>query len=93
MPYEEGQALRERLAREGELPITEAVRILRDVVDALTHAHKHNVVHRDIKPENILIHQGEALVAGFGIALTVSAAGGTRLTETGLSLCTPAYLS
>ena len=94
MPYVEGESLRDRLAREKQLPIDEAVRIAREVADALDYAHRHGVVHRDIKPENILLHDGRALVADFGIALAVSTAGGgTRMTETGMSLGTPHYMS
>ncbi len=93
MPYIEGESLRDRLAREKQLPIEEAIEITRAVASALDYAHRHNVVHRDIKPENILVHEGQALVADFGIALAVSAAGGHRLTETGLSLGTPHYMS
>ncbi|MGH7703027.1 MAG: protein kinase domain-containing protein [Gemmatimonadales bacterium] len=93
MPYVEGESLRERLTREKQLPIDDAVRIAREVASALDYAHRHNVVHRDIKPENILLHDGQALVADFGIALAVSSAGGTRMTETGMSLGTPHYMS
>jgi serine/threonine-protein kinase len=94
MPYEEGQSLREKLAREGELPIVEAVRILRDVVDALTHAHKHNVVHRDIKPDNVMLSDRHALVTDFGVAKAVSeATGAHKLTTEGVALGTPAYMS
>jgi tetratricopeptide (TPR) repeat protein/tRNA A-37 threonylcarbamoyl transferase component Bud32 len=94
MPYEEGQSLREKLAREGELPITEAVRILRDVVDALTHAHKHNVVHRDIKPDNVMLADRHALVTDFGVAKAVSEATGRHnLTTEGIALGTPAYMA
>jgi serine/threonine-protein kinase len=93
MPYVEGESLREKLNRETQLGIDEAVRIATDVADALDYAHQQDVIHRDIKPENILLQSGEALVADFGIALAVSAAGGTRLTETGLSLGTPHYMS
>src|SRR5665213_3054828 len=93
MPYVEGETLRTRLTRERQLPITDAVRIAREVASALDYAHRHNVVHRDIKPENILLHDGSALVADFGIALAISNAGGTRLTQTGLSLGTPQYMS
>jgi tetratricopeptide (TPR) repeat protein/tRNA A-37 threonylcarbamoyl transferase component Bud32 len=94
MPYEEGQSLREKLAREGELPIAEAVRILRDVVDALTHAHKHNVVHRDIKPDNVMLSGRHALVTDFGVAKAVSeATGRQKLTTEGIALGTPTYMS
>ena len=93
MPYVEGEAPRTRLAREKQLPVAEAVRIATEVADALDYAHRHKVVHRDIKPENILLHDGRALVADFGIALAVSSAGGTRMTETGMSLGTPHYMS
>ncbi len=94
MPYEEGQSLRDRLAHEGELPITEAVRILRDVVDALAHAHKHGVVHRDIKPDNVLLSERHALVTDFGVAKAVSeATGAQKLTTEGVALGTPAYMS
>ena len=94
MPYEEGQSLRDRLAHEGELPITEAVRILRDVADALAHAHKHGVVHRDIKPDNVLLSERHALVTDFGVAKAVSEATGTQqLTTEGVALGTPAYMS
>ncbi len=93
MPYVEGETLRDRLNRETQLGVDEAVRITREVADALDYAHRHGVVHRDIKPENILLHDGRPMVADFGIALAVSAAAGGRMTETGLSLGTPHYMS
>jgi tRNA A-37 threonylcarbamoyl transferase component Bud32/Tol biopolymer transport system component len=93
MPYIEGETLRTRLDREKQLGIEEAVRITREVADALDYAHRHGVIHRDIKPENILLHDGRPMVADFGIALAVSAAAGGRMTETGLSLGTPHYMS
>jgi serine/threonine-protein kinase len=94
MPYIEGESLRDHLTRERQLPVDDAIRIAREVADALTYAHGHGVIHRDIKPENILLHGGHALVADFGIALAVSRSdGGTRMTETGMSLGTPHYMS
>ncbi len=94
MPYVEGESLRDRIRREKQLPVDDAVRITREVADALDYAHRHGVVHRDIKPENILLHDGRAQVADFGIALAVSRSeGGTRMTETGMSLGTPHYMS
>ena len=93
MPYIEGETLRQKLERERQLGIDEAVRIAREVADALDYAHRHGVIHRDIKPENILLHDGRPMVADFGIALAVSAAAGGRMTETGLSLGTPHYMS
>jgi len=93
MPYIEGESLRDRISRERQLPVDEAVSIASAVAGALDYAHRHEVVHRDIKPENILLHDGEPMVADFGIALAISAAGGGRLTETGLSLGTPHYMS
>jgi tetratricopeptide (TPR) repeat protein/tRNA A-37 threonylcarbamoyl transferase component Bud32 len=94
MPYVEGQSLRDKLAKEGELPIAETVRILRDVVDALSHAHKHNVVHRDIKPDNVMLTERHALVTDFGVAKAVSeATGRQKLTTEGVALGTPAYMS
>jgi len=92
MPYVEGVSVRERLNREKQLSITESVRIATEVASALDYAHRRGVIHRDIKPENILLHDGQALVADFGIALAVSTAG-TRMTETGMSLGTPHYMS
>ena len=93
MPFVEGESLRDRLVREKQLPIPDAVRIASEVASALDYAHRHGVIHRDIKPENILLHDGQALVADFGIALAVSQAGGARITETGMSLGTPYYMS
>ena len=93
MPYVAGESLRVQLERETQLAVDDAVRIAREVASALDYAHRHGVVHRDIKPENILIHENQALVADFGIALAVSAAGGPRMTQTGLSLGTPAYMA
>jgi TolB-like protein/predicted Ser/Thr protein kinase len=93
MPYVQGESLRDRLDREKVLPVDEAVRIVRQVAGALDFAHRQGVVHRDIKPENILFHDGEALLADFGIALAVSEAGGERLTGTGLSIGTLKYMS
>jgi len=93
MPYIQGETLRAKLDREVQLGIDEAVKITTEVADALQYAHEHGVIHRDIKPENILLHDGRVMVADFGIALAVSAAGGGRMTETGLSLGTPHYMS
>jgi serine/threonine-protein kinase len=93
MPYVEGDSLRDRLDREKQLPIDEAVRIAGGIAEALQAAHDDGVIHRDIKPANILLRKGTPLVADFGVALAVSAAGGGRLTETGLSLGTPYYMS
>ncbi len=93
MPYVEGETLRSKLDRETQLGIEEAVKITTDVADALDYAHRHGIIHRDIKPENILLHDGRPMVADFGIALAVSAAAGGRMTETGLSLGTPHYMS
>jgi serine/threonine-protein kinase len=94
MPFVEGESLRARLLREKQLPVDDAVRIAREVADALDYAHRHGVIHRDIKPENILLHDGRAMVADFGIALAAARSeGGTRMTETGMSLGTPHYMS
>ncbi|MBA3340605.1 MAG: protein kinase [Gemmatimonadaceae bacterium] len=93
LPYVRGESLRGKLNREKQLGVDEALSIVRQVASALDYAHGHGVVHRDIKPENILLHEGEAMLADFGIALAVSEAGGNRLTETGLSLGTPQYMS
>jgi eukaryotic-like serine/threonine-protein kinase len=93
MPLVTGETLRTRMDRERQLSISEAVRIAREVAGALDYAHRQNVIHRDVKPENILLHDGSALVADFGIALAVQSAGGARMTQTGLSLGTPQYMS
>jgi serine/threonine-protein kinase len=93
MPFVEGESLRDRLRREKQLPIEEALRITREVADALGYAHDRGVVHRDIKPENILLERGHAVVADFGVARAVTAAGNVRLTQTGLAVGTPAYMS
>jgi eukaryotic-like serine/threonine-protein kinase len=93
MPYVEGESLRHRLDREKQLPVDEAVRITVAVANALDYAHQHGVIHRDLKPENILLQHGQPVVADFGIALAVSNAGGARVTQTGLSLGTPQYMS
>ena len=94
MPFVEGESLRDRLNREHQLPVDEAVRIAREVADALGYAHAAGIIHRDIKPENILLHGGHAMVADFGIALAASRTeGGSRMTETGMSLGTPFYMA
>jgi len=93
MPYIDGETLRQRLDRETQLGVEEAVRVATEIADALDHAHAQDVIHRDIKPENILLANGRPMVADFGIALAVSAAAGGRMTETGLSLGTPHYMS
>ena len=93
MPFIQGETVRDKLNRETQLGIDDAVRIAVDVADALEYAHSKGVIHRDIKPENILLHEGRPMVADFGIALAVSAAAGGRMTETGLSLGTPHYMS
>ncbi len=93
MPFVEGETLRDRLDREKQLPVPDALRFAGEVASALDYAHRHGVVHRDIKPENILIHDNQALVADFGIALAASKASGARMTETGMSLGTPHYMS
>ena len=93
MPYVEGETLRTKLDREAQLGIDASVKLVSEIADALDYAHRHGVVHRDIKPENILIHDGRPMVADFGIALAVTAAAGGRMTETGLSLGTPHYMS
>ena len=93
MPYVKGESLRHRLEREQQLPIDEALGITRQIASALDHAHAQDVIHRDVKPENILLYEGEAMVADFGIALATSAAAGERLTQTGLAVGTPEYMS
>jgi serine/threonine-protein kinase len=93
MPFVEGETLRDKLTRERQLGVDEAIALTKAVASALDYAHRHGVIHRDIKPENILLHDGQPVVADFGIALAVSHAGGTRLTETGLSVGTPHYMS
>jgi serine/threonine-protein kinase len=93
MPYVEGESLRDRLNRERQLSIADAVRITSQVAGALEYAHRRQVLHRDIKPENILLHEGQALVADFGIALALRKAGGERFTQTGISVGTPQYMS
>ncbi len=93
MPFIEGESLRERLNREKQLPVGDATRIATEVAGALDYAHRKGIIHRDIKPENILLHDGRALVADFGIALAAANTGGTRMTETGMSLGTPHYMS
>jgi eukaryotic-like serine/threonine-protein kinase len=93
MPFIDGETLRTKLDRETQLGVDESVRIATAIADALDYAHRHGVIHRDIKPENILLHEGRPVVADFGIALAVSAAAGGRMTETGLSLGTPHYMS
>ncbi len=93
MPFIDGETLRSKLDRETQLGIEESLKIATNVADALDYAHRHGVIHRDIKPENILLHEGRPMVADFGIALAVSAAAGGRMTETGLSLGTPHYMS
>jgi serine/threonine-protein kinase len=93
MPYVEGESLRERLDRERQLPVEEAIRVTTEIGEALDYAHRQGIIHRDIKPANILLQEGRPLVSDFGIALAVTAAGAGRLTETGLSLGTPYYMS
>ena len=93
LPFIRGESLRDRLGREKQLRVEDALAIARQVAGALDYAHARGVIHRDIKPENILLHEGEAMLADFGIALAVKEAGGNRLTETGLSLGTPQYMS
>jgi len=93
MPYVEGESLREKLDRERQLPVDEAIDIATETAEALEHAHRRGLIHRDIKPANILLQEGHVLVADFGIALAISSAGGARLTETGLSVGTPQYMS
>ncbi len=93
MPFVEGESLRDRLNREKQLSVQETIRFTTEIADALASAHRRGVVHRDIKPENILLEEGHAVVADFGIARAMSAAGGRQLTETGLAIGTPAYMS
>src|SRR5213592_3170353 len=93
LPYVRGESLRDKLTREHRLTVEAAVRIATHVASALDHAHRHGVIHRDIKPENILLHEGEAILADFGIALAVTEAGGRRLLQEGLTLGTPRYMS
>src|SRR6266487_4251221 len=92
MPFVEGESLRDRLDREPQLPVDDALQIAKEVAEALGYAHSHDVVHRDIKPENIMMSGGHAIVTDFGIARAVSAAGGDKLTQTGLAIGTPAYM-
>ncbi len=93
MPYIEGESLRDRLDREGKLPLEDLIRLTDEVAAALSYAHEQGIVHRDVKPENIMLSGGRAVVADFGIARAVTAAGGERLTGTGLAIGTPAYMS
>jgi TolB-like protein/Tfp pilus assembly protein PilF/tRNA A-37 threonylcarbamoyl transferase component Bud32 len=93
MPHVEGESLRERLEREGQLPIDQALSIAVEVADGLAYAHEHSVVHRDIKPGNILLSDGHARIADFGVARAISEAGGEKVTATGMAVGTPAYMS
>ena len=93
MPFVEGESLRDRLQREKQLPMDDALQTAREVADALSYAHSHGVIHRDIKPENILLESGHAVVADFGIAKAISAAGGQTLTQTGVAIGSPQYMS
>ena len=93
MPYVEGETLRARLERERQLPVDETIRLVSLMAGALDYAHTHGVIHRDLKPDNILLQAGQPVIADFGIALAVAHAGGSRVTETGLSLGTPHYMS
>ena len=93
MPHIEGETLRERMNREGKIPLAEAVRIISRAAAALDFAHRKGIVHRDIKPENIMLCEGEPLILDFGIAKAITAAAGTSITQTGVALGTPAYLS
>jgi len=93
MPYVRGESLREKLTRERSLAVNEAVAIARGIAAALDHAHRHGVVHRDIKPENVLMSDGVPMVADFGIARALAAAGDTRATQAGTAIGTPAYMS
>jgi TolB-like protein/tRNA A-37 threonylcarbamoyl transferase component Bud32/Tfp pilus assembly protein PilF len=93
MPFVEGETLEDRIEREGPLPVEEALRIAREVADALAHAHERGVIHRDIKPSNILFEAGHAVIADFGVARAVDAAGAEGMTSTGLTVGTPAYMS
>ncbi len=93
MPLVEGESLRDRLARDGELPVPEAIRVLRDVADALSYAHRHGVVHRDIKPANVLLSDGHAWVTDFGVAKALDQSRQSSLTSTGLALGTPTYMA
>jgi serine/threonine protein kinase len=89
MPFVDGESLRHRLTRERQLPVSETIAIARDVAKALAYSHRRGILHRDIKPENILLTEGTAVVADFGLARALDEAGGTRLTETGLAVGTP----
>jgi eukaryotic-like serine/threonine-protein kinase len=93
MPFIEGESLRDRMSREGQLPVDEAVRLAREVADALQHAHEHGVIHRDIKPENILLSGGHAMVADFGVARALAQSGVKAITKTGMAVGTPQYMS
>src|ERR1051325_11039468 len=93
MPFVQGESLRDRLTRQGRLPLDEALQIARHVAQALGYAHTQGVVHRDIKPENVMLYEGEAMVTDFGIAKAVSAAGSDNITQTGSTVGTPAYMS
>jgi len=93
MPFVEGESLRERLDREGQLPCSEALRVCREIADALSFAHAHDVIHRDVKPANVLLEAGHAVLADFGLAKALSAAGDLRLTRAGFAVGTPAYVS